>query len=164
MQNWDFHLRHAYPLLGHQNRVNALGYFGHSNKPSKLIRTAHDGHILTLAIDCKGHRIYSVYTVQVHQAVLYIMTCKLLTKRVLLQGRMSGGLLPIQRENNFILICLKLSKLFSNLVFTSIFVIDEAHALLYDIRECFAVIPYSWFIKYITWTILLDPWNFDKFR
>ena len=28
---------------------------------------------------------------------------------------------------------------------TSIFVIDEAHALLYDIRECYAVIPYSCF-------------------
>ena len=32
-------------------------------------------------------------------------------------GRMSRGLLPIQRENNFD------------------FVIDEAYALLYDIRE-----------------------------
>ena len=83
MNNWKFRINHSYPLRGHYNCVNALALtpqsnilasggddrrillwdtFGLDNKPCKSIRTKHDGHILQMAIDCKGNRIFSAGT------------------------------------------------------------------------------------------------------
>ena len=80
MKNWDFRFNHSYRLRGHYNCVNALAFtpqgnilasggddkrillwdtFSLDNKPCKSIPNKHDSHILTLAIDCKGQRIFS---------------------------------------------------------------------------------------------------------
>ena len=80
MKNWDFRFRHSYLLRGHHKHVNALALtpqgnilasggedgrlllwdtFGLDNKPFKSMLTQYDGPILTVAVDCKGQRVYS---------------------------------------------------------------------------------------------------------